>query len=180
MLSPGNDGKVTQSNSTTAVAAALNANKTDQSIDQSQTGGGHGGSYLQVAGQGAWSKQDADAGAAAFQFGASNENTPIREGSPGGGGSVEQSNEVTALAAALNLNETCQRLMQSQTGYGSDSVGVGPGLVGRPARRGVEPRDPGRREEEAEALSRDVRGGRRTSGGRPRVTVDTKMPSDVR
>ena len=124
MLSPGNDGKVTQSNSTTAVAAALNANKTDQSIDQSQTGGGHGGSYLQVAGQGAWSKQDADAGAAAFQFGASNENTPIREGSPGGGGSVEQSNEVTALAAALNLNETCQRLMQSQTGHGSDSLQV--------------------------------------------------------
>ena len=124
VLSPGNDGKVTQSNSTTAVAAALNANKTDQSIDQSQTGGGHGGSYLQVAGQGAWSKQDADAGAAAFQFGASNENTPIREGSPGGGGSVEQSNEVTALAAALNLNETCQRLMQSQTGYGSDSLQV--------------------------------------------------------
>ena len=124
VLSPGNDGKVTQSNSTTAVAAALNANKTDQSIDQSQTGGGHGGSYLQVAGQGAWSKQDADAGAAAFQFGASNENTPIREGSPGGGGSVEQSNEVTALAAALNLNETCQWLMQSQTGYGSDSLQV--------------------------------------------------------
>ena len=124
VLSPGNDGKVTQSNSTTAVAAALNANKTDQSIDQSQTGGGHGGSYLQVAGQGAWSKQDADAGAAAFQFGASNENTPIREGSPGGGGSVEQSNEVTALAAALNLNETCQRLMQTQTGHGSDSLQV--------------------------------------------------------
>ena len=124
VLSPGNDGDVSQSNSTTAVAAALNANKTDQSIDQSQTGGGHGGSYLQVAGQGAWSKQDADAGAAAFQFGASNENTPIREGSPGGGGSVEQSNEVTALAAALNLNETCQQLMQSQTGYGSDSLQV--------------------------------------------------------
>ena len=124
VLSPGNDGDVSQSNSTTAVAAALNANKTDQSIDQSQTGGGHGGSYLQVAGQGAWSKQDADAGAAAFQLGASNESTPIREGSPGGGGSVEQSNEVTALAAALNLNETCQQLMQSQTGHGSDSLQV--------------------------------------------------------
>jgi hypothetical protein len=124
VLSPGNDGNVSQSNSTTAVAAALNLNKTDQSIDQSQTGEGHGGSYLQVAGQGAWSKQDADAGAAAFQFGASNENAPIREGSPGGGGSVEQSNEVTALAAALNLDETCQWLMQSQTGYGSDSLQV--------------------------------------------------------
>ena len=123
VLSPGNDGDVSQSNSTTAVAAALNANKTHQSIDQSQTGRGHGGSYLQVAGQGAWSKQDADAGAAAFQFGASNENAPIREGSPGGSGSVEQSNDVTALAVALNLNETCQALLQRQ-GYGSDALQV--------------------------------------------------------
>ena len=124
VLSPGNDGDVSQSNSTTAVAAALNANKTDQSIDQSQTGGGHGGSYLQVAGQGAWSRQDADAGAAAFQFGASNENAPIRVLSPGGSGSVEQSNDVTALAVALNLNETCQALMQSQSGHGSDYTQV--------------------------------------------------------
>jgi len=124
VLSPGNDGDVSQSNSTTAVAAALNANKTDQSIDQSQTGGGHGGSYLQVAGQGAWSRQDADAGAAAFQFGASNENAPIRVLSPGGSGSVEQSNDVTALAVALNLNETCQALMQSQSGHSSDYTQV--------------------------------------------------------
>jgi len=124
VLSPGNDGDVSQSNSTTAVAAALNLNKTDQSIDQSQAGSGHG-SYLQVAGQGAWSKQDADAGATALQFGASNENKPIRVGSPGGGGSVDQSNDVTALAVALNLNETCQRLMQEQTGKGSDALQVG-------------------------------------------------------
>ena len=73
-----------------------------------------------MAGQGAWSRQDADAGAAAFQFGASNENAPIRVLSPGGSGSVEQSNDVTALAVALNLNETCQALMQSQSGHGSD------------------------------------------------------------
>ena len=106
------------------MAAALNLDKTDQSIDQSQAGSGHG-SYLQVAGQGAWSKQDADAGATALQFGASNENKPIRVGSPGGGGSVDQSNDVTALAVALNLNETCQRLMQEQTGKGSDALQVG-------------------------------------------------------
>ena len=76
-----------------------------------------------MAGQGSWSRQDAGAGALALQLGASNENAPIRVGSPGGGGSVEQSNEVTALAAALNLNETCQRLMQDQ-GYGSGSLQV--------------------------------------------------------
>ena len=124
VLSPGDDGDVSQSNSTTAVAAALNLNKTDQSIDQSQAGAAHG-SYLQVAGQGAWSNQDADAGATALQFGASNENKPIRVKSPGGGGSVEQSNDVTALAVALNLNEVCQRLMQEQTGNGSDALQVG-------------------------------------------------------
>ena len=36
VLSPGNDGDVTQSNSTTALAAGLNDNETKQSIDQSQ------------------------------------------------------------------------------------------------------------------------------------------------
>jgi hypothetical protein len=138
VLSPGHDGDVSQSNSTTAIAAGLNANKTDQSIDQDQTGRGHGGSYLQVAGQGAWNRQHADAKAAAAQLGASNENDPIRVGSPDkgdrhgkgdrhskGGGSVEQSNSVGALALALNLNETCQALLQEQAGYGSDSLQVG-------------------------------------------------------
>jgi hypothetical protein len=123
--SRGDDGDVTQSNSTTALAAALNLNETKQSIDQTQTGGGHGGSYTQVAGQGAWSAQKADADAAAVQLGASNENAPIRVGGHGGGGSVEQSNDVGALALALNLNETRQYLDQTQSGHGSDALQVG-------------------------------------------------------
>ena len=123
--SRGDDGDVTQSNSTTAIAAALNLNETKQSIDQTQTGGGHGGSYTQVAGQGAWSAQRADADAAAAQLGASNENAPIRVGSHGGGGSVDQSNDVGALALALNLNETRQYLDQTQSGKGSDALQVG-------------------------------------------------------
>ena len=124
VLSKGDDGDVSQSNSTTALAGALNLNQTKQSIDQTQTGGGHGGSYLQVAGQGAWSKQRADADATAVQLGASNENAPIRVGSPGGSGSVEQSNDVGAIALALNLNETKQYLDQTQTGYGSSYLQV--------------------------------------------------------
>ncbi len=124
VLSPGNDGDVSQSNSTTALAAGLNLDATSQSIDQSQAGGGHGGSALQVAGQGAWNRQDAGAGAAAIQLGASNENAPNRVGSPGGSGSVEQSNDVTALAVALNLAETCQTLTQEQTGRGSGQLQV--------------------------------------------------------
>ena len=126
VLSKGDDGDVTQSNSTTAIAAALNDNDTKQSIDQTQGGGrGHGSDYVQVAGQGSWSKQKADADAAAIQLGASNVNAPVREGSPGGGGSVEQSNSVGALGLALNSNKSRQWLDQRQVGYGSLYLQVG-------------------------------------------------------
>jgi len=121
VLSKGGDGDVTQSNSTTAIAAALNSNDTKQSIDQTQGGGrGHGSEYAQVAGQGSWSRQKADAGAAAVQLGAANDNAPVRVGSPNrGGGSVDQSNSVGALSLALNANETRQYLDQWQAGSGS-------------------------------------------------------------
>jgi hypothetical protein len=143
VLSPGDDGDVTQSNSTAALGAALNVNETDQSLDQQQGGDGYGSDYLQVAGQGAWSDQGADADATAVQKGAKNEYTPVRVGSKngkghkskdnkskdekesGGGGSVEQSNSVGALAIALNLNATHQRLEQMQTGHGSGYLQVG-------------------------------------------------------
>jgi hypothetical protein len=144
VLSPGDDGDVTQSNSTTALAAALNLNHTDQSIEQEQTGSGHGSDYLQVAGQGAWSSQHADADAKAIQLGAKNEYTPVRVGSGHGkdmkkhgkgekrkdaktsdGGSVEQSNSVGAFGLALNLNKTHQKLHQTQSGRGSSGLQVG-------------------------------------------------------
>jgi hypothetical protein len=123
VLSPGNDGAVSQSNTSTAIAAALNENDTTQSIDQTQTGHGSG-DYLQVAGQGAWSSQAAEAAAVAVQLGASNENAPVRVGSPGSSGSVKQSNAVGSLAAALNGNATSQSLTQAQTGYGSNYLQV--------------------------------------------------------
>ena len=143
VLSPGDDGDVTQSNSTTALAAALNLNHTDQSIDQQQSGSGHGSDYLQIAGQGAWSGQHADADAKAIQLGAKNEYTPVRVLNPNGkdkkhgkgekredakpthGGSIEQSNSVGALALALNLNKTHQPLSQTQSGRGSSGLQVG-------------------------------------------------------
>jgi hypothetical protein len=143
VLSPGDDGDVTQSNSTTALAAALNLNDTDQSIDQQQSGSGHGSDYLQVAGQGNWSGQQADADSTAIQLGAKNEYNPIRVLSPNGkeekhgkgekredakptsGGSVEQSNSVAALGLALNLNKTYQTLNQTQSGRGSSGLQVG-------------------------------------------------------
>ena len=70
VLSPGDSGNVTQSNNTTAAAVAANSNKTDQTVDQSQTGGGYGSDYAQIAGQEAKNKQDADADATAKQIGA--------------------------------------------------------------------------------------------------------------
>jgi hypothetical protein len=141
VLSPGDDGNVTQSNDAIAVGIAANTNKTGQSIGQSQ-GGGFGSDSLQVAGQGAWSKQSANADATAVQLGATNEVAPVRVLSPdskgkdakdgkgdkrdkGHGGSVEQSNQVGAVALALNLNATCQSLVQSQTGHGSSGLQVG-------------------------------------------------------
>ena len=145
VLSPGNGGDLTQSNSATAGAAALNGNETDQSIDQSQ--GGHssapsdarkpdeksgygsdeksgygsdkGSDYTQVAGQAASNKQDADADATAVQVKPSNSNQSIRVLSPGNDGDVSQSNNATAVGIAANGNETDQSIDQSQGGHSS-------------------------------------------------------------
>ncbi len=137
MLSPGNDGDVSQSNNATAVGIAANGNETDQSIEQSQ--GGHssapsdarkpdeksgygsdkGSDYTQIAGQEASNKQDADADATAVQVKPSNSNQSIRVLSPGNDGDVSQSNNATALGIAANGNETDQSIEQSQGGHSS-------------------------------------------------------------
>ena len=121
VLSPGDNGNVTQSNSTTAAAVAANANKTDQTVDQSQTGGGYGSDYAQIAGQEAKNKQDADADATAKQIGAKNDASSIRVLSPGDNGDVTQSNSASAGALAANGNKTDQTADQSQTGGGKGS-----------------------------------------------------------
>jgi hypothetical protein len=138
VLSPGDDGDVTQSNSTTALAAGLNDNETKQSIDQSQgsaaapaktsepyakeqDGKSKGSDYTQVAGQESTSKQKADADATAVQVKPSNTAGSIRVLSPGNGGNVTQSNDATAVGIAKNDNETKQSIDQTQPGgYGSD------------------------------------------------------------
>ena len=125
VLSPGDDGDVTQSNSVGAGALAANGNTTDQSVDQSQAGGGKGSDATQLAGQEAGSHQSADADATAVQVKPSNTATSIRVLSPGDDGNVTQSNSTTALAAALNLNHTDQSIDQQQSGgYGSDYLQV--------------------------------------------------------
>ena len=121
VLSPGDNGDVTQSNSSTAAAIAANANTTNQTVDQSQTGGGSGSSYAQIAGQEAKNAQTADANATAAQLGAKNDALSIRVLSPGDDGDVTQSNSVGAGALAANGNETDQTTDQTQSGGGTGS-----------------------------------------------------------
>jgi hypothetical protein len=140
--SSGNDGSVDQSNSSTALSFAGNLAKTDQSATQTQGGSscGCGGDAVQAAGQFAWTGQSADSNATSEQKGASNSVTPVSIGggkdghgcgcapysspAPAPGGSVHQSNDSTALSAAVNLAKTEQGLEQSQ---GSHPSGCGCG-----------------------------------------------------
>jgi hypothetical protein len=104
--SPGDDGKVRQSNSSFAASAAGNKNDTNQSA--TQAAGGHGGISVPAVGQWADNWQGAKSDATSKQFDPSNSNAPVRLFSKGGGGSVDQSNDSSALSAAGNRNSTCQ------------------------------------------------------------------------
>jgi hypothetical protein len=108
VLSPGNNGAVTQRNDSTAKAIAANLNSTDQ--DVTQAAAGHG-SY-QTAGQVAGNLQGADASALSAQIAPSNTNADVRVLSPGHGGDVTQANTSTALGVALNANKTEQDIEQ--------------------------------------------------------------------
>ena len=121
VLSPGDDGNVSQSNSADANALAGNANLTGQNIDQSQSGSG-----TQVAGQDNSSGQAAEAGAIALQDKPSNTAVGIRVLSPGDDGNVRQSNSADANALAGNLNLTGQNIDQSQSGDSRCGCGGSP------------------------------------------------------
>jgi hypothetical protein len=134
--SPGNDGPVTQVNGSAAESAALNANKTDQAATQQQGGAcctpaSSGGT--QAIGQAASNKQGAGSRATSTQVGASNTNTPVRIGSAGNGGSVEQTNASAAMSAAANLNATDQDATQNQGGGACCGSGSGTQAVGQAA-----------------------------------------------
>src|SRR5205823_1824883 len=128
VLSPGNDGNVTQSNEVSSTAKASNSNSTDQSSDQdlsSQPGCGcQAGEGIQVAEQSSWSRQHAGALSLATQTGARNDNSPVRVLSEGNDGRVSQSNSVDSDASARNSNYTDQDADQSQRSS-SDPRGCG-------------------------------------------------------
>ncbi|MCP9484672.1 MAG: hypothetical protein MSC30_02330 [Gaiellaceae bacterium MAG52_C11] len=113
VLSPGNDGDVSQTNSVESDATAANLNATGQDADQAA-----GGSGTQAIAQDADSEQEAAAASAAEQSGATNTNISVRVLSPGDDGSVEQSNSVDSSAKAANLNLTGQDADQTQGGSG--------------------------------------------------------------
>jgi hypothetical protein len=123
--SPGSDGDVTQSNNSVALSAALNAAKTIQGVEQAQGGGcgcrepkhsdGGAGAGVQAVGQFAATLQKANSNADSEQLWPSNSNAPVRDQwSPGGGGSVDQSNTSLAGALSLNLAGTLQWVRQEQ------------------------------------------------------------------
>ena len=116
VLSPGDDGDVTQSNTVSSNATAANANVTGQSANQTQSGscGCTGGT--QATGQEADSSQAATALSYAKQSGASNTNIPVRVLSPGDNGDVAQSNSVESGATAANINATGQSAEQAVGG----------------------------------------------------------------
>jgi hypothetical protein len=134
VLSPGNDGSVVQSNSVDSDASASNRNHVDQDATQTQRGssancGCQSGIGIQALGQSSWSSQGAFAASFAEQkagrspcgcpSGASNVNDPVRVLSPGGGGSVWQSNSVDSRARGSNSNHADQSATQSQSGAGA-------------------------------------------------------------
>ncbi len=100
VLSPGNDGSVSQSNSSTAGSVAANLNATSQSTGQQQAGAG--GAGVQAAGQDNASSQSAESTASSTQDHPANYNIPVRVLSPGHDGDVEQSNSSTAVSIGAN------------------------------------------------------------------------------
>ena len=114
VLSPGNDGDVTQENNSYADSYAGNENDTTQTVDQSQSGSG--GTQLQEAGQLAASQQGAVSNAESTQIEPSNRNINVRVLSEGDNGSVSQSNNSGARSKAKNSNELDQTVNQEQSG----------------------------------------------------------------
>ena len=141
VLSPGKDGAVDQSNTVKSKADATNTNGTTQTSDQDQSAGGCGCTPdpIQVAQQSSGSLQGALALSAADQQGAKNDASPVRVGSSGSNGKVDQSNSATSKADASNKNSTTQSADQD-SGAPSGGCGCGGGLgiqvVGQKAENG--------------------------------------------
>jgi hypothetical protein len=128
VLSPGDDGSVSQTNSVDSDATASNENSADQDATQEQSSGSSTGcctsgtTGVQTSDQSAANDQAAAALSLATQTGAKNTNVPIRVGSSGDNGDVSQTNSVDSEANASNENSAEQSADQDQSsGSGSGS-----------------------------------------------------------
>jgi hypothetical protein len=133
VLSPGDDGKVKQSNDVSSDANASNDASTKQNVDQDQHGSpctckGSDGLSVQAAGQQSTTLQGAFAASSAEQIGAKNSNEPVRIWSKGDGGYVDQSNSATSSADASNDASTKQRVDQDPTGGNRCGCSSGVGI----------------------------------------------------
>ena len=124
VLSPGNDGAVSQSNEASSSADASNSAATTQG--SSQTGGGSGG--VQSSTQGADTTQGSLAESSATQIHPENSNVSVRVLSPGNGGSVSQSNEAESSANAENIAPVTQTSTQSQAGPSCGCTSTSPAV----------------------------------------------------
>src|SRR5262245_49273058 len=138
--SPGNNGPVTQTNSSQATAGATNANGVAQSLSQTQTAGGAGGGQSQVASQSAPTSQSATSNAASTQTAPSNGSISVTASSapsPTGSGiagtliqiwipngvSTQGTNSSTASATSMNTNVVGQSAQQTQQAPSTPQVG---------------------------------------------------------
>ena len=118
VLSPGDNGNVSQSNNSSASSGAANANLTGQATRQIQSAGGAAAKALQTAGQDAANMQSAESKADSTQDHPKNENISVRVLSPGNDGNVSQENNSEAKSFAGNENGTLQKTDQGQGGSG--------------------------------------------------------------
>ena len=135
VLSPGDGGDVSQSNSAASSATAGNDAKTSQDGSQTQSAGSCGcaSDPIQIGKQSAATEQDAGALSAALQKGASNDASPVRVLSPGSDGDVTQSNDVASSARSGNAATTKQDGTQTQSGPSCGCAGNAIQVLGQEA-----------------------------------------------
>jgi hypothetical protein len=120
VLSPGNGGSVSQSNTADSSAHATNTAPVSQTATQTQSGPSCGCGGTGSAVQSGIQKSDVDQGAiaasSATQIHPSNSSESIRIGSWGNDGNVTQSNDATSTADATNTAPVTQTTTQTQGG----------------------------------------------------------------
>jgi len=120
VLSPGNNGNVSQTNSASSDAKATNTNASTQGSGQTAAGGGSG---IQAADQSSSNDQTALSGSQATQVRPENNNISVRVLSDGNDGNVSQTNAVKSNAASDNANTS--RQTSTQSAAGGPSCGCG-------------------------------------------------------